>query len=297
MDSIDELGGMNSIGMQRHNYMILFTLFLSIPAGIYWWPEAQPIHFFLFIFLYVLSALGVTIGYHRYFTHHSFECKPWLAYSFLILGSVSATGPLLQWVRTHLCHHHFADQPTDPHSPVQSNFWHAHIGWYLTDSKPNKDIELQDQKLLDRVGNSRIAQLGLPYYSILLMGILIPGIIAGLWTQSLMGAWLGVLWGGLLRIFFGFNMESSIDSLCHLFGKRTYDTKDNSRDNWLFGILALGEGWHNSHHKFPYSSRHGLKWWQIDISYYVIYLLEKCGIVWDVKLPANNLSHSGINNE
>ncbi|MGA2654610.1 MAG: acyl-CoA desaturase [Gammaproteobacteria bacterium] len=296
MEAFDdpEFGGINSSNIRIHNFLMLSICILSLAGGIYWWSETQAVHFVLLLVMYTLAVLGVNVGYHRYFTHRGFKCKPWFAYVLMLFGTLSASGPLLQWVRTHWCHHHFVDQTGDPHSPhlekhkhkgAWYNFWYAHMGWVFSEPFPTKALRPQDQKLLALVNNSTIAQHGFGYYAVILIGILIPGIIAGLWTQSLMGAWLGILWGGFIRISLVIHEEFSINSFCHLFGQRTYDNKDNSRDNWFFGIVSLGEGWHNTHHRFPYSARHGLKWWQIDFSYYVIYLLEKCGIIWDVKLP------------
>ncbi len=294
MEVIDEFtrGGLNAKNMRISNFTVYVMTLLSIAAGIYWWPQTEVIHLFLFVFMGYLTGLGITIGYHRYFTHHSFKCKPWFAYLLMILGTMCLTGPLIQWVRTHRAHHHYVEQEHDPHSPIVApyknavlNFLHAHFMWLLTNFKPIKKFDEIDRQLLAKVNRSRIAWPGFTHLSVIMIGLLIPGIIAGLWTQTVSGALLGILWGGLLRCVVFRNLELGINSFCHMFGQRTYDTKDNSRDNVFFGVFAFGEGWHNSHHKFPYSARHGLKWWQIDISYYVICLLEKCGIVWDVKLP------------
>jgi stearoyl-CoA desaturase (delta-9 desaturase) len=294
MEAFDEAGGLNSVGMRIHNYLIFVAALISVIGIIYGWPYTQGIHFFLFVILFFLPNLGITVGFHRYFTHRSFKCKPWFAYFLLIMGTLSVSGPLLQWVRTHRRHHHFVDELGDPHSPNLErhpyirqwrNFWHAHMGWLLTDFKPNRSIGPQDEKLLAMVNHSRIAQHSFAYYSVIIIGICIPGVIAGLWTHSWEGAGVGIIWGGFLRIVLMLNAELGVNSFCHVFGKRTYDTKDNSRDNWLWAILSVGEGWHNSHHRYPYSARHGLKWWQIDISYYVICVFMKCGVIWDVKLP------------
>lgn len=290
-------GGLNAKNMRPSNITLYTITLLSIAAGIYWWPQTEPIHLVLFVVMAYITGFGITVGYHRYFTHRSFKCKPWFAYLLMILGTMGLTGPLLQWVRTHRAHHHYADQDGDPHSPLVNHyknpvlkFMHAHFLWLLTDFQPIKKFDEMDQGLLKMVNRSRIAWPGPTHLLVILIGMLIPGVIAGLWTQTMSGALLGVLWGGLLRSVLFRNVEFGINSFCHVFGQRTYDTKDNSRDNLFFGIFALGEGWHNSHHKFPYSARHGLKWWQVDFSYYLIYLLEKCGVIWDVKLPQKTIS-------
>ncbi|MGA2654505.1 MAG: acyl-CoA desaturase [Gammaproteobacteria bacterium] len=296
METISEFtsGGLNAKAMRIANFTVYLISLFSIAAAIYWWKDTQTIHFVLFAIMFCLTGFGMTIGYHRYFTHRSFKCKLWFAKLLLILGSMSLSGSLLQWFRTHRAHHHFTDVEGDPHSPVVGpfknpvlKFLHAHFVWLLIDSKPNRKLDDADQVLLAMVNRSRIAWPGMMHLFVVVMGMLIPGVIAGLWTHTLSGALLGVLWGGLLRALAFRHMLFGLNSFCHRFGERTYVTKDNSHDNWFFGIFTLGEGWHNSHHKFPYSARHGLKWWQFDLSYYVIYLLEKCGIIWDAKLPQN----------
>jgi len=150
-----EAGGINSEQMRIHNYVMIFLVHFSLIPAIYWWPETQPIQFFLFIAFSILAMLGINIGFHRYFTHHSFKCKTWFAYVLLILGSMSGSAPLLQWVRTHRCHHQFPDKMGDPHSPIAAaekynskwyGLWHAYIGWIISDFKPNKPLSEPDEK-------------------------------------------------------------------------------------------------------------------------------------------------------
>ncbi len=280
-----EGGGLNAKNMRTSNITVYVLTLLSIAAGIYWWPQTQPVHLILFAVLSLLTGFGITIGYHRYFTHRSFKCKPWFAYLLMVLGTMAMTGPLLQWVRTHQLHHRYTDVHGDPHSPnlgryksAWFDFIHAHFFWLLSDFKPNKKFDDADQALLQMVNRSRIAWPGAEHVGVIAMGMLIPGIIAGVWTHSITGALMGILWGGALRAVLIRNSELSINSFCHVFGQKTFQTHDKSRDNWFFGIFSLGEGLDNSHHRYPYSARHGLKWWQFDLSYYVIYLLGK---MWD----------------
>ncbi len=297
MDDIDKVtwGGLNADDRRFYNIAVYSLTLPTIAAAIYWWPETQTIHFVLFALMWVLTQFGISIGYHRYFTHRSFKCKPWFAYLLMILGTMSLTGGLLQWVRTHRAHHRFVDKPGDPHSPIAGpykniilNFFHSHFLWLLTNFQPNTELDAADRRLLEKVSHSSVAWKPMPYFVVVLLGMLIPGIIAGFVTQTWSGALLGILWGGLLRSVFMRNGEVSVNSICHVFGQKTYETDDNSRDNWFCAIIALGEGWHNTHHKFPYSARQGLKWWQIDLSYCVIYSFEKFDVIWDVKLPAKS---------
>jgi stearoyl-CoA desaturase (delta-9 desaturase) len=118
------------------------------------------------------------------------------------------------------------------------------------------------------------------------LGLLIPAVLGGLLTKTWSGVWTGLIWGGLVRVFLVHHVTWSVNSACHLWGLRPYRSNDESRNNAVFGVLAMGEGWHNTHHAFPTSARHGLKWWQIDISYWVIWILERTGLAWDVKLPS-----------
>ena len=269
---------------------------LGILSSIYWWNDFKAIDIVLFFTMYVLTGFGITIGYHRYFTHHSFKCKPWLRNLLLILGSMAGQGPLVYWVATHRRHHRFSDHEGDPHSPLLDksswfarvkSFWHAHMGWIFYMAP-----EDYPTYAADLYRDPHIIKMSYAYLFWLALGLIIPAIIAGLWTQSWTGAWMGFVWGGLVRMAVGQHATWGINSVCHLFGKKNHTAKDNSRDNWLWGIIALGEGWHNSHHAFPTSARHGLKWWQLDLSFLMIKLLEKFGAVWEIRLPHREYKES-----
>jgi stearoyl-CoA desaturase (delta-9 desaturase) len=255
------------------------------------------LHLVLFLCMYVLTAIGITVGYHRYFTHKAFRTNRAVEYTLAILGGMALEGPVLKWAAMHRFHHQHSDKPGDPHSPhthhhgdhddhgpgivgVIKGFWHAHMGWMF----------LPDPKDLHRYVPDLSADRALRAISDLwvlwsILGMIIPGVIAGLITQSWTGALLGFLWGGLARIFLVHHLTWSINSVCHLWGSRPFRSNDLSRNNVLFGILGLGEGWHNNHHAFPTSARHGLRWWQIDVSYYIIRTLAFFGLAWDIKLP------------
>jgi stearoyl-CoA desaturase (delta-9 desaturase) len=247
--------------------------------------------------MYLLTGLGITMGYHRLFTHKSFETVRPIKALLAILGSMSVQGPVLRWVATHRRHHQHSDTADDPHSPnchgggvwgVISGFWRAHVGWIFEKDHPGLSNYVRDLHA-DRlvVAVSKLFPLWV------VLSLLIPagvgGLVAGTWT----GVWLGFLWGGLVRIFLVHHVTWSINSACHLWGSQPYDCQDGSRNNFLFGIFGLGEGWHNNHHMFPTSARHGLKWWQIDVSYITIRFLERIGLAWRVRVPSSEQLNPG----
>jgi stearoyl-CoA desaturase (Delta-9 desaturase) len=243
----------------------------------------------LMVGMYVLTALGVTVGFHRLFTHKSFETTPVVRFVLAALGSMAVQGSVLKWVAVHRRHHQHSDTPDDPHSPhhrgrgvlgVIRGFWHAHIGWAFTPDPPDLDRYVKD---LRQSASVRVASALFPLWIVL--GLAIPAVLGGLLSGSWDGVLLGFLWGGLVRVFLVHHVTWSVNSVCHLWGSQPYPEKDHSRNNLILGVLALGEGWHNNHHAFPSSARHGLRWWQIDVSYYVIRLLTFVGLAWKVRVP------------
>ena len=242
----------------------------------------------LLLGMYFLTALGITVGFHRLFVHRSFETYLWLKFIWAVLGSMAVQGPLLSWVAKHRRHHQFSDMAEDPHSPHQygsgvlgtlKGFWHAHIGW-LFDAKPDLSRYVKD---LSASRTLRVASMLFPLWVVL--GLAIPAVLGGVITLSWQGAFTGFVWGGLARIFLVHHVTWSVNSACHLWGRRPYKSDDMSRNNMVVGILAMGEGWHNTHHAFPTSARHGLRWWQLDLSYWVIRGLAFLGLAWSLKLP------------
>ncbi len=244
----------------------------------------------LLIAMYILTVLGVTVGFHRLFTHRAFETSKAVQLVFAVLGSMAVQGPLLQWVAMHRRHHQHSDHAEDPHSPhhqgdgvwgVVRGVWHAHLGWMFEPKPPDLQRyvnDLRQSKLLRTV--SALFPLWVA------VGLVIPTALGWLLTGTPRGAWTGFIWGGLVRILFVHHVTWSINSVCHVWGQQPFESHDQSRNNVLFGIFGLGEGWHNTHHAFPTSARHGLRWWQIDISYWVIRGLESAGLAWNVKLPS-----------
>ncbi len=244
----------------------------------------------LILGMYLLTALGITVGFHRLFTHRAFETYTVVQVILAVLGSMALQGSLLKWVALHRRHHAHSDQPGDPHSPhlhgsgirgLLRGLWHAHLGWIFQADPP--DLSRYDKDLRHSQVLRVVSMLFLVWVA---LGLLIPATLGGLLAGSWRGFWYGLAWGGLARIFLVHHVTWSVNSVCHFWGMRPYRNSDQSRNNFLFGILALGEGWHNTHHAFPTSARHGLRWWQIDVSYWVIRTLALLHLAWNVKLPS-----------
>jgi stearoyl-CoA desaturase (delta-9 desaturase) len=235
-------------------------------------------------------GLGITVGFHRLFTHRSFETNKVVECLLGILGSMAVQGPLMQWVAIHRRHHQFSDHEGDPHSPhhhgkgiigVVRGFWHAHIGWFFQPDPANLNRYVKD---LRQSPTLRWVSYLFPVW--VLGGLLIPTAMGYLLMGEWMGAVLGLVWGGLVRVFIGHHVTWSVNSVCHLWGSQPYPSHDQSKNNFLVGVMGLGEGWHNNHHAFPTSARHGLRWWQFDLSWLVIRGLVLLGLARAVKLPA-----------
>lgn len=243
----------------------------------------------LLLGMYVLTALGITVGFHRLFVHRSFDTFTWIKFIWAILGSMAAQGSLFHWVAVHRRHHQHSDKPTDPHTPhhhgrgilgLIRGLWHSHIGWLFSADPPDLAHYVKDLR-----ASTTLWVASSLFLFWVALGILLPGLLGGLLTLTWGGVWTGMIWGGLVRLFLVHHVTWSVNSACHLWGRQPWASADESRDNWVFGILALGEGWHASHHAFPTSARHGLRWWQFDLSYWVIRMLSWVGLAWNVKLP------------
>ena len=218
--------------------------------------------------MYLLISLGVTVGYHRYLTHRSFKAPPWLKVCLLILGSMAVEGPALRWASTHLEHHAHADREGDPHSPL-AGFWHAHAGWIVDGFRPDQ-TKYGQALAADRI----VVVISRTFFLWVALSLLIPAAVDG---------WRGLLWGGIVRIFLVHHVTWSVNSVCHVFGRRPFKTGDRSTNNWLVGLLAGGEGYHNNHHAFQRSAFHGFYWWQFDLSGLLIRLFEIMGVATEVQ--------------
>lgn len=262
---------------------------IAIPMVVWGWGFNWT-DLWLLLLMYVTTVLGITVGFHRLFVHRSFDTYVWVKFVWAVLGSMAVQGPLFRWVARHRTHHQHADTDEDPHSPHHSGegvkgilkgFWHAHVGWLFEPEPPDLDRYIKDLK------SSRALKIASQLFPLwVAIGLLVPAIIGGVLTGSWGGFVTGLVWGGFVRIFLVHHVTWSVNSACHLWGSQPYKSHDQSRNNLLFGILALGEGWHNTHHAFPSSARHGLRWWQIDVSYCIIRILALLGLAWNVKLPS-----------
>ncbi len=248
-----------------------------------------------------LTGLGITIGFHRMLTHGSFKAVAPIKFMWTALGSMAAEGSPIDWCKVHRRHHQFSDDHGDPHSPhlhgegwwnAVKGFWHAHTGWLFTNAMSRDEREkyvpdlIQDKMLMffDRTFIWWVtASLVIP---MIIGGLAAPFFYGATVGAIVKGALLGLLWGGLARVCLSHHMTWSINSICHIFGSKDFKSADDSRNNVVFGVLSHGEGWHNNHHAFPTSARHGLKWWQFDLSWIIIRSLAAVGLVWDVKLPS-----------
>jgi stearoyl-CoA desaturase (Delta-9 desaturase) len=241
----------------------------------------------IFAFMYVVTGLGVTVGYHRLFTHRAFDAVAPVRYSLAVLGSMAVQGPLIDWVADHRKHHAFADDEGDPHSPhghgsglrgALKGLYYAHMGWLsVTQGQAQKRRFAAD--LLEDRGIRRISR-AFPW--ILGAGLLIPAALGYALTGTWKGALTGYLWGGLVRIFFVHHVTWSINSVCHFFGRRRFQTDDHSTNVFWLAIPSFGESWHHNHHAFPRSAKHGLRWYEIDISGLFILGLQKLGLASNV---------------
>jgi len=265
---------------------------LVVAIALLWGVAFNWVHLAILGGMYLATAVGITVGYHRLFTHHSFKTSQPVTAILAALGSMAVEGPVLDWVAVHRRHHQHSDQHDDPHSPhvheagvlgTLRGLWHAHMGWLLHrrfDDMGRYTRDLRKDKLVCWM--SRLFPLWV------LVGLLAPAALGGVLTLSWTGVLLGFIWGGLVRVFLVQHVTWSINSVCHIWGTHPFRCHDESRNNAIFGVLALGEGWHNNHHAFPTSARHGLRWWELDMSYMIIWAMSKIGLAQDVRIPTKD---------
>jgi acyl-CoA synthetase (AMP-forming)/AMP-acid ligase II/fatty-acid desaturase len=251
--------------------------------------------------LYILTMLGITVGFHRMISHRAFEAGQAVRAALAVLGSMAAQGSPIYWVANHRRHHQFSDAPGDPHSPVfgahaplrgLAAFWHAHIGWMFSHELSNALYYCKDL-----IRDPLVSRISRHYYAIVSIGLILPAVLSGLLTGSLRGAVEGLLWGGFVRLFLSFHATSCINSVTHMFGSRPFHTPDSSRNNLWLVLPTLGEAWHNNHHAFPSSAYFGLRAGQIDIGGYVIRLLERLSLVRGVRSISTERVASALANQ
>ena len=244
----------------------LTALYLAFLGQITW------LDIILCISMVILTELGITVGFHRMLVHQSFIAHPIIKFILLMLGSMALQGPASNWASVHLKHHAHTDDDDDPHSPTVKGWLHSHCGWIFTMAH-DEHISAR-QTFGKKFQQDKMVQFfDATFFVWSMIGLFIPFLIGGL---------NGLLWGGFVRLFLALNFTWSVNSFCHIIGGRMFNTADKSKNNFIVGILAMGEGWHNNHHAFPRSAFHGMAWWQIDISGYIIRLLEIFHLVKNV---------------
>jgi len=231
---------------------------LAITAALYW----------------ISIGFGIGMGYHRLHTHRSYIVPKWLEYFFAVCGTLSLEGGPIFWVATHRIHHQHSDQPGDPHSPNEGGFW-AHMGWIIFGQRKHNDTSLMSRYAPDLARD--------PFYVWLNNYHYVPLIVLGLILLAVGGIPL-MLWGVCVRVVVGQHATWLVNSATHMWGNRRFATRDMSRNSWWVALLTFGEGWHNNHHAHPTSARHGLAWYELDITWLQISLLEKLGIARAVKV-------------
>ncbi|HEY2584816.1 MAG TPA: acyl-CoA desaturase [Tepidisphaeraceae bacterium] len=249
------------------------------------WPEVLAM-----LVMYALAGFGVTIGYHRLLTHRAFQTPRPVRLLLAILGSSAGQGMAINWIATHRRHHQLSDRAGDPHSPhmhgehglgLLRGLWHAHLGWCF-----NADPADMARSVPELLSDRAMLLIDRLYCFWVVLGLLLPAVALGIWSHSWNGFASGLIWGGIVRICLMQHVTWSINSVCHVWGGREFQTTDCSTNNFPIALLSLGEGWHNNHHAFPTSARHGLRWWQIDFSYMVIRAMAALGLAWEVRLPS-----------
>jgi stearoyl-CoA desaturase (Delta-9 desaturase) len=273
------------------NIVAVLVPFLGViaAAALLWDHLLGPRDLAIFVVMYLLSAVGITVGFHRLLTHRAFQTHRRLRYALAIMGSTSLQGPVIDWVADHRKHHTFTDEEGDPHSPhaghgaglsgMASGLWHAHVGW-LFDTHGQASSRRFAPDLLEDPGMRRINR---SFPLIALASLLVPFALGlALSGGSLRAALTALLWGGLVRIFLVHHITWSINSICHFFGSRRFDVDDRSTNVFWLALPSLGEAWHHNHHAFPRSAFHGLRWYELDPSGWLILALARVGLAWDV---------------
>jgi stearoyl-CoA desaturase (delta-9 desaturase) len=273
------------------NLTAVIVPFLGViaAAALLWNDFLGPRDLAIFAGMYLLTALGVTVGFHRLLTHRAFQTRAWLRYLLAVLGSMSLQGPVIDWVADHRKHHTFTDEEGDPHSPhaghgaglggMAQGLWHAHVGWLLKTHGQASSRRFAR----DLVEDPTMRSINRAFPWIALSTLLIPFALGLLLSGGVFAAGLSaLLWGGLVRVFLVHHITWSINSVCHFFGTRRFDTDDHSTNVFWLALPSLGEAWHHNHHAFPRSAFHGLRWYELDPSGWVILALARIGLAWNV---------------
>jgi stearoyl-CoA desaturase (delta-9 desaturase) len=278
---------------QRHFIIfdVLPVVGTLIALGLLFYRPIGALEISLFFGMWLITGFGLTVGYHRLFTHRAFSTSGVMSCIFIVMGSMAGRGPMISWVAMHRRHHELSDHEGDLHSPNLHGtgllgrllgFLHAHLTWMIEHDYPNVAHYVPDL-----MAERTLVAVNRRYHAWVLLGLLVPAAIGGFATGSPWGALTGFLWGGVVRMFVVEQSMSAVNSVMHTFGSRPFFTRDdNSRNLGLMALLAWGEGWHNNHHAFPYSAAFGLRWYEFDPGFLLIRLLELTGLAWNVKVPS-----------
>jgi len=277
--------------LPRHivNLVGIGLAFLTLPVGIWvaWRYGVTAADLSNFLISYLATGLGITMGYHRLFSHRAFEARPWLRYTLAILGSAAAQGPVIEWVADHRKHHAFADRPGDPHSPhghggglwaTCKGYWHAQMGWLFR----TQGLAGEQKYAPDLLGDPVLVSIEHWNAFFILLSFL-ASFGVGYLSGSLHGALTGLFWGGFFRAGFFHQSLFTVNSMGHLFGKRPYRTPDRSCNVGWMALPTLGDAWHCNHHAFPTAAVAGFRWWQIDVTGMAIRTLQALGQVSNVR--------------
>lgn len=258
---------------------------LLLPGYFSWWGVL-----FLPVGNYVFCSMGIGAGYHRLLTHRSFECPLWLEHVLAYLGLCCLQDAPARWVMIHRVHHQHSDNEQDPHSPTPSWFW-GHVGWVFVENTTLSSVETYERYVPDMLGDRFYRRLErrhawVWWYLAHIVAIVALGAFVGRFVPSVGAARMAgmfFLWGVVARTVYTWHVTWGVNSFSHLWGYQTHATRDNSRNNWLFALLTNGDGWHNNHHAQPRAADHGRRWWELDVTYLTICLLEKLGLTWNVQ--------------
>ena len=280
--------------LQRQHFVLFDVLpFLGtlVALGLLFYRPAGALDIALFFGMWLVTGLGLTVGYHRLFTHQAFATSTAVSALLVVMGSMAGRGSMLSWAAMHRRHHELSDHEGDLHSPNLHGdgfmgrvrgFVHAHLTWMIEHDYPNVAHYVPDL-----MAERTLVKVNSLYYVWVLLGLLIPTAIGGLLSGSLWGAITGFLWGGVVRMFVVEQTMSALNSVLHTFGRRPFITRDDHSGNLaIMALFGWGEGWHNNHHAFPYSAAFGLRWFEFDPGFLFIRLLKALGLAWDVKVPS-----------
>ena len=269
-------------------FIVIATFHLGTLAAFFYFRWSSLI---VFLAMWLLSQnIGIAVSYHRQLTHRGFTTPKWLEHAMALCGAMALQGSPTYWVAVHRMHHQYTDRPGDPHSPRDGKWW-AHAGWILRGALHN-ETKLIARYAPDLQREKFYRWLAVWHWlPITLTGILLLG--AGAWISGWRLGLSWLLWGVLLRITVGFHVTWLVNSATHLWGKRRFNTHDDSTNNWWVALLTGGEGWHNNHHAHPVSATHGMAWWELDFNYWLIRMLALLGLAKDIKVTRTDTVRNG----